>query len=155
MIVPLHENYAASCVEVVRTLPEWFGYPGALDDVAKAAATQRGFVALGAGGETIGFVALQPNYHESLEITYLAVRADHRREGLGRALVKSVRDYALSTGSQSVCLLTLGLSADSEPYRETVAFYEAVGFWRTKEIYLTSWGGAPTLLMVAPAASLG
>jgi GNAT superfamily N-acetyltransferase len=155
MIVLLQESYAESCVEVVRTLPEWFGYPGALEDVGKATASQAGFVALDAGGETVGFVALQPNFHESLEITYLAIRADHRREGLGRALVKSVRDHALSTGSQSVCLLTLGPSADSEPYRATVAFYEAVGFWRTKELHLTNWGGAPTLLMVAPAASLG
>lgn len=155
MIVPLHERYAESCVEVVRTLPEWFSYPGALDDVGKAAASQEGFVALDASNETVGFVAVKANFHECLEITYLAIRADHRREGLGRALVKSVRDHALSAGSQSVCLLTLGLSADSEPYRDTVAFYESVGFWRTKELHLSTWGGAPALLMVAPAASLG
>ena len=155
MIVPLHERYAPSCVEVVRSLPDWFGYPGALEDVGKAASTQSGFVSVDAANEVVGFVAMQPTFHESLEITYLAIRADHRREGLGRSLVRSVRDYALSTGSQSVCLLTLGPSADSAPYRETIAFYESVGFWRTKELLLASWGGAPTLLMVAPAASLG
>ena len=155
MIVPLHERYAESCVEVVRTLPDWFGYPGALDDVGKAVQTQAGFVALDASNETVGFVSVTPNFHECLEITYLAIRADHRREGFGRALVKSVRDHALATGSQSVCLLTLGPSADSTPYRDTVAFYESVGFWRTKELRLSTWGGAPALLMVAPAASLG
>ena len=91
---------------------------------------------------------------ETVEITYLAVRADHRREGVGRALVNAVRDHALAIGAQSICLLTLGPSAASEFYAETIAFYQAIGFWRTKEVYLSAWGGAPTLLMVAPAASI-
>ena len=50
--------------------------------------------------------------------------------------------------------MTLGPSAKSTLQAETISFYRAIGFWRTKEVYLSAWGGAPTLLMVAPVEQL-
>ena len=154
MIAALRAEHAPGCVEVVRSLPEWFGYPGALEDVNAATSSQAGFVVMNDADELVGFVSVKPSYDETLEITYLAVRADHRREGIGRQLVRSVRDLALAQGAQSICLLTLGPSAESPCYAATVAFYRAVGFWRTKEVYLNAWDGAPTLVMVAAVGSL-
>jgi ribosomal protein S18 acetylase RimI-like enzyme len=149
MIVDLASSQFTSCLDVIRSLPEWYGYEGALEDVTKALETQRGFVAL-EGDVVAGFVAMKPCYEETLEITYLAVHADHRRSGLGKSLVGAVADFARQRDFSSVCLLTLGPSSGSTYYAETVRFYEAIGFWRTKELYLSSWGGAPTLVMVAP-----
>ena len=154
MITPLYAKHSAECVEVVRTLPEWFGYPGALRDIKDATSSQPGFVAVDALGATHGFVTVQSNFEETLEITYLAVRADQRRSGHGRALVHAVRDLAIERGAESLCLLTLGPTAESEYYEQTVAFYKAIGFWQTKELYLTAWGGAPTLVMVANVGAI-
>jgi hypothetical protein len=55
-----------------------------------------------------------------------------------------------SLGAATIVLITLGPSSGSEPYGETVAFYRAIGFWRTKEIHNADWGGAPSLVMNAP-----
>jgi ribosomal protein S18 acetylase RimI-like enzyme len=153
MIVALAPSHLAGCLEVIRSLPEWYGYEGAVEDVARALESQAGFVAL-EGSAVAGFVAIEPAYEESLEITYLAVHADHRRRGLGKSLVGAVAEFARQRDVASICLLTLGPSSGSTYYAETVSFYQAIGFWRTKELYLTSWGDAPTLVMVAPVDQL-
>jgi ribosomal protein S18 acetylase RimI-like enzyme len=153
MIDDLAPNHFTQCLDVIRSLPEWYGYEGALEEVAAALETQQGFVAT-EGAVVTGFVAIKPCYDESLEITYLAVHADHRRSGVGRSLVGAVADYARERGVSSVCLLTLGPTSGSAHYAETVRFYQAIGFWRTKELYLSSWGNAPTLVMVAPVEQL-
>lgn len=153
MIVDLASPHLGQCLEVVHSLPEWYGYEGAEEDILKALESQQGFVAL-EGPAVAGFVAIKPAYEESLEITYLAVHADHRRSGLGRSLVQAVAMFARQQHIASICLLTLGPSSGSSHYAETVRFYEAIGFWRTKEVYLSSWSGAPTLVMVAPVDQL-
>jgi ribosomal protein S18 acetylase RimI-like enzyme len=153
MIVALEPAHSEGCLDVIRSLPEWFGYQGAVEAVATALASQRGFVAL-EGSVVAGFVAINPVFDESMEITYLAVHADHRRSGLGRLLVHAVAEFARERDISSVCLLTLGPSSGSTHQTETIGFYRAIGFWRTKELYLRTWGGAPTLLMVAPADQL-
>ena len=89
MVVALAPSHVEGCLDVIRSLPDWFGYDGAVEDVARALQTQQGFVAL-EGAVVAGFVAIEPAYDESLEITYLAVHAGHRRSGLGRALVHAV-----------------------------------------------------------------
>jgi ribosomal protein S18 acetylase RimI-like enzyme len=148
VIVALEPAHVEGCLDVIRSLPEWFGYEGAVEAVARALESQRGFVAL-EGPVVAGFVAIASAFDESLEITYLAVHAGHRRGGLGRSLVRAVAEFARGRDVPSVCLLTLGSSAANPRQDETIGFYRAIGFWRTKEIYLRTWGGAPTLLMVA------
>jgi ribosomal protein S18 acetylase RimI-like enzyme len=153
MIFDLEPAHIEGCLDVIRSLPEWFGYEGAVDAVALALESQEGFVAF-EGSVVAGFVAIAPAFDESLEITYLAVHADHRRSGLGRSLVRAVAALARAREIPSVCLLTLGPSADSADQAETINFYRAIGFWRSKEVFLRTWGGAPTLLMVARSDQL-
>jgi len=149
----LNGRDASSCVEVVASLPEWFGYPGALEDVDNAVQTQRGFVATD-DGLVVAFVTTLGNFAESLEISYLAVHAQHRRSGLGRRLVREVATLCELQDVEFISLLTLGTSAGNLHYEETVAFYRALGFARIKEIHLVEWGGAPSLVMVAPVLHL-
>ncbi len=144
----LRDVDAQDCVEVVRSLPEWFSYPGALDDVASACRTQEGFCAR-LDGRVVGFVAVRPCFEESLEITYLAVHAAFRRKGIGRALVRAVAELCIARSVESICLLTLGPTAGSSFYGETVEFYRALGFWRIRELQNAEWGGAYSLVMVA------
>jgi N-acetylglutamate synthase-like GNAT family acetyltransferase len=152
-ITPLSLEHVAGCLVVAESLPEWFGYPGALQGIEAALRRETGFVVLDEG-EVAAFVSTAPTYRESLEITYLAVHAARRRSGLGHRLIAHVRDAAKAGGFSSVCLLTLGPSASSPFYAQTVAFYQAVGFWRIKELHLSEWNGAPALLMAAPLGNL-
>jgi ribosomal protein S18 acetylase RimI-like enzyme len=153
VIVVLEPAHVEGCLDVIRSVPEWFGYEGAVEAVATALGSQEGFVAL-EGSVVAGFVTIEPAFDESLEITYLAVHADHRRSGFGGLLVHAVAELARARDIPSVCLLTLGPSAGSTHQAETISFYRAIGFWRAKEFYLRTWGGAPTLLMVAPVDNL-
>jgi ribosomal protein S18 acetylase RimI-like enzyme len=133
MIAALEPVHVEGRLDVIRSLPEWFGYEGAVDAVATALGSEEGFVAL-EGSVVAGFVASQPVFEESIEITYLAVHADHRRSGFGRLLVRAVADFARARDVPSVCLLTLGPSAGSADQAETISFYRATGFWRSKEL---------------------
>ena len=152
-IEPLRASDAPGCVEVVRSLPEWFGYPGALDDVGAASRTQEGFCAR-LDGRVIGFVTIRPSYAECLEVTYLAVHATFRRRGLGRALIRAVARLCGERSIDSICLLTLGPTAESPFYNETVEFYRTLGFWRVRELQNAEWGCAYSLVMAAPADQL-
>jgi ribosomal protein S18 acetylase RimI-like enzyme len=154
MIVELDASHALGCVDVVASLPEWFSYEGALEGVEHAARSQTGFVDV-EHGRVDGFVTMVPLFSETAEITYLAVRADRRRTGVGRSLVHAATALAARNGAESICLLTLGPSAGNPAQDATIAFYRAMGFWRTKEVYLSSWGGAPTLLLSAPIDRIG
>ncbi len=129
--------------------------PGGARGIAAALKGEGGFVVL-EGSEVAAFVEHGVlRYEETIEITYLAVHAAHRRRGLGRRLVLAARDAALTAGASGLCLLTLGPSSGSTHYAETVAFYRAIGFSRTKELLLSDWNGAPALLMSAPLERLG
>lgn len=153
-MLPLAPGHLTGCLAVAASLPEWFGYPHALEGIERSLRSERGLVAVEAGA-VAGFVSLAERFEESVEITYLAVLRERRREGLGRLLVAAARDAAAEVGASGLCLLTLGPSAGSAHYAETVAFYRAVGFWRTRECRLAEWGGAPALLMTAPLERLG
>ncbi len=142
-----------ACVGIIRSLPAWFGYAGAEQSVREAAQTQAGFAVVD-GGIVVAFVTTRPCFDESLEITYLAVHADQRRSGHGRLLAGAVARRGIENGFLSVCLLTLGPSSGSSDYAETVDFYRSLGFWRSKEVKLGEWGGAPALIMTAPITVL-
>jgi ribosomal protein S18 acetylase RimI-like enzyme len=142
------------CLEVIRSLPEWFSYPGAIESITDALGRQSGYVAQ-AGEMIAGFVLLDPIFEETLEITYLAVHASQRRSGFGRRLVAAAASHAERIGASQICLLTLGPSAGSPFYEESVAFYRSIGFDRTKEVELSSWSGAPALVMSSPVSRLG
>ncbi len=145
-LAPVGSHLAEACAAVLVTLPEWFGYDGALDAVRREAARGEGFVALD-GDEVVGFVTTARIFDETLEITYLAVRREQRGHGIGRRLVAAVCSSAREQGAVQIVLLTLGPSAGSDHYGETVAFYRSIGFRRTKEIRNVEWGGAPSLVM--------
>ena len=152
-VEPLRASDASDCVDTIRSLPEWFGYPGALDDVVDAVRNQEGFVAR-CDGRVVGFITIRPSFAECLEITYLAVQATFRHKGIGRELILAVGGLCSERGIDSICLLTLGPTAGSGFYQETVEFYRAMGFWRVSELPNVEWGGAHSLVMVAPTARL-
>jgi [ribosomal protein S18]-alanine N-acetyltransferase len=81
----------------------------------------RHFLVAAEGAEVVGFVAGRVLADEA-EILNLAVAATHRREGLGRALVRSLLFTFAAEGVASVFLEV------RESNHAAIAFYERMGF---------------------------
>jgi ribosomal protein S18 acetylase RimI-like enzyme len=75
------------------------------------------------------------------------VHGDHRREGIGTALVEEL--VAASGALRYLTVKTLSARCEYAPYEETRAFYRARGF--TELIELDIWGPEnPATLFVRP-----
>ena len=111
---------------------------------------QDGLVALD-DGAVAAFMTIVRHDPHSAEISWMAVRADCRRQGQGRALVEEAVRGLARDGVQFLCVLTLGPSAverqSHDNYAGTRAFYEAVGFVPLRELALREWN-SPALMLV-------
>lgn len=149
MIRPLAPTDAEACDAVVLTLPYHFGNEGGRAECTHAVRTQGGLVAV-EEGEVVGFLTLQRHDPRSAEITWMAVRADRRRHGIGKRLIeRAARDLARE-GVELLSVLTL---AESEPeeretdnYADTRRFYRALGFVPLRELSLESWDDRAVIL---------
>jgi GNAT superfamily N-acetyltransferase len=121
---------AAACDAIVASLPYHFGDEHGRELCAAAVREQAGLVAA-QGGPPIGFVTWRPWYATAIEITWMAVHADQRRQGIGRALVETlVGEVPPAMGYAVVTTLS---EATPEPgvedgYAGTRAFWQRCGF---------------------------
>jgi GNAT superfamily N-acetyltransferase len=147
---------AEACDAIVSTLPYHFGHEEGRRECAGAIRAQRGFVAED-GGEVVGFLTLESRFDECLEVTWMAVRADRRRQGVGRALLDRVASDAWAEGRQFLLVLTVSPSdgADEIPdgYQATRAFYEANGFILTRD-FPGFWKSDTPVLMLRPLSDM-
>jgi ribosomal protein S18 acetylase RimI-like enzyme len=140
---------AEACDAVVLSLPYHFGHEGGRAECARAVRTQEGLVAV-EEGEVVGFLTLRRHDPRSAEITWMAVRADRRRRGIGRSLIERAVDDLSREGVELLSLLTVAESEpeerDSDNYADTRAFYRAVGFVPLRELALESWDERAVIL---------
>lgn len=150
MIRPLAPADGPGCDAVVLTLPYHFGHEGGKAECARAVRTQPGLVAV-EEGTVVGFLTLQRHDRASAEITWMAVRAERRRHGIGRQLVEhAVADLA-ADGVELLSVLTLAESVKEERatdnYADTRAFYRALGFVPIRELDLEAWDDPAVILV--------
>jgi GNAT superfamily N-acetyltransferase len=150
MIRPLDPSIdAEACDEIVRGLPGWFGDPQGIATCARAVRTEDGLVAV-EDGEVVAFITHQPMTGSNHEITWMAVRADRRGNGIGTALVAELVDR-LPAGTRSLLVKTLS-DRDGDPgpeYSQTRRFYLARGFTPLAELDI--WGPEnPCQLLARP-----
>ena len=150
MIRPLAPADAEACDAIVLTLPYHFGNERGRTECARAVRSQEGLVAVEAG-EVVGFLTLERHDPRSAEITWMAVRADRRRRGIGRRLVERAVDDLSCDGVELLSVLTL---AESEPeeretdnYADTRAFYRRAGFVAVRELALEGWDDRALMLV--------
>ena len=120
------QAYSGPCREIMRGLPEFFT-PKALDDMARDLEKHTLFVA-GEEAYPSGFATARYKNRHTLEITWLAVRRDQRRRGVGAALIKYIADHARDADKHILMLKTLAPIAGYKPYEATHSFYEKFGF---------------------------
>ncbi len=127
---------AALWREVFPDAPPW-NEPEA--DIRRKLAVQRDlfFVAVD-GGEVVGTSLAGYDGHRGW-VYYVAVRPDHRRRGVGAALMRRVEEELAAMGCPK---LNLQVRA---PNRETVAFYEKLGYAVEERVSMGKRlrGGAP------------
>jgi ribosomal protein S18 acetylase RimI-like enzyme len=111
--------------EVARKYGEALRRPDALVAVAET------------GGEVVGMAYAETRTpsrfsdERALELSSVVVRADHRRTGVGRALVREVARFAIERGLPWIELKTFS------PNRDAMDFWENLGF-TTRVVQLTS-----------------
>jgi ribosomal protein S18 acetylase RimI-like enzyme len=137
---------ADTCDAIVRGLPEWFGMQEGIDQAKIAVRTNDGLVATEAD-EVVGFLTWSRPRPVSAEITWMAVRADRRRHGHGRALIDGLVERLAADRTRLLFVKTLSDTEPYAPYAETRRFYQASGFQPALDLDL--WGpDNPALLFV-------
>jgi len=127
---PLTPEDAAACDAIVASLPYHFGDEEGRAMCARAVRSSPGLVA-DADGEVVGFVTWKRWYGSSVEVTWMAVQATRRRQGVGGRLIE---ELARSVAGEARFLVVTTLSeATPEPdepdsYAGTRAFYRSHGF---------------------------
>lgn len=127
---PLAPPDAPACDAIVASLPYHFGDEHGRELCAAAVREQAGLVAT-AGAGPIAFVTWRPWYSAAAEITWMAVRADERRRGVGRLLVDELVQ-ALPAATRYLVVTTLS-ERSPEPgvedgYAGTRRFWQRCGF---------------------------
>lgn len=145
---------APACDAIVASLPYHFGLEEGRVECAAAVRSQPGLVAE-RDGEVIGFMTMQHRFEDAAEITWMAVHADHRRAGVGHALMDRLASDLEAEGRR--LLLVLTVSPNDPPddpghledgYVAARAFYAANGFALARD-FAGYWGDHDTpVLMV-------
>jgi GNAT superfamily N-acetyltransferase len=136
-IRPLASDDAPACDAIIAGLPEWFGNEQGIRDCAAAVRSQAGLVAI-VDDLPSGFLTWEHRDPRVAEITWMAVRADARRSGVGGALLVTLVERLRTEGVGRLDVKTLSDREPYPPYAETRAFYLANGFAKVAELDI--WG---------------
>jgi ribosomal protein S18 acetylase RimI-like enzyme len=148
-IRPLGREDAGACDRIIAGLPYHFAHEQGRRECAAAVRRDRGLVA--EDGEVIGFLTYVYRFDEAAEITWMAVRADRRRQGVGHALIDRLAEQLADDGRRLLLVLTVSPSDPGpEPddgYASTRAFYRSAGFVLGRDLR-HEWDDDTAVLMV-------
>ncbi len=154
---PLTPGDGEACDAIVASLPYHFGDPDGRAACARTVRTSAGLVCE-TGGRVAGFLTWRAWYERTVEITWMAVSAERRRQGVGSALVEELA-RALPPGTRHLIVTTLA-EATPEPgvadgYAGTRRFYAKHGFEPVWEPHGWWSDRNQAVLMFRPAVSAG
>lgn len=89
-------------------------------------------------GTVMGFLTLREHFPEAWDVHCLAVHADYRRRGVGRALQRHVERWLAARGVRFLQVKTIAATCDDPNYAETRKFYLGVGY-TPLEVFPTLW----------------
>jgi ribosomal protein S18 acetylase RimI-like enzyme len=151
---PLALDDAPACDRIVLGLPYHFGQEGGRLDCAEAVRSHDGLVAELAD-DVVGFLTWQRRFEAAAEITWMAVRRDHRGEGIGHALVDALVAQLREERIRLLVVLTVSPNDPDEPdaqdggYEATRAFYRSAGFVTARDLP-REWPGDLAALFARP-----
>jgi ribosomal protein S18 acetylase RimI-like enzyme len=146
---------ANACDGIIESLPYHFAQEQGRRDCAVAVRRESGLVAI-QDDEAVGFLTYVHRFDEAAEITWMAVRADRRRRGIGHALIDRLADEMAAEGRRVLLVLTVSPSdGGPEPddgYGSTRAFYRSTGFVLGRDLR-GEWDTDTAVLMVRALAT--
>jgi ribosomal protein S18 acetylase RimI-like enzyme len=152
---PLAPADADACDRIVASLPYHFGQEQGRRDCAAAVRRESGLVAV-VDDEVVGFLTYVPRFDEAAEVTWMAIRADRRRRGIGHRLIGDLTSRLVADGARILVVLTVSPSDPGpEPedgYGATRAFYRSCGFVLARDLR-NEWDSDTAVVMVKPLAS--
>jgi GNAT superfamily N-acetyltransferase len=125
------------CRRLLGQLPDWFGIPEAVEELADRADGATAVVAI-SGRLEIGLMTLVRHTRYAAEIDVMAVAPEHHRQGVGRSMLDYAERLMARDGVEYLQVKTLADSVDYEPYERTRAFYAACGF-RPLQVFPDLW----------------
>ena len=146
---------ADACDEIVLGLPYHFAIEQGRRDCAAAVRRDPGLVAV-EEGEVVGFLTYVERFDEAAEITWMAVRSERRRQGIGHALIDRLVGQLTAEGKRVLLVLTVspsdpGLEPD-DGYGATRAFYRSAGFVLGRDLR-GEWDTDTAVVMVRALAT--
>jgi ribosomal protein S18 acetylase RimI-like enzyme len=146
----LRPEDADACDRIIAGLPYHFAHEQGRRDCAAAVRRDTGLVAI-EDADVVGFLTYVYRFDEAAEITWMAVRADRRRRGIGHALIDRLSEQLAAEGRRVLLVLTVSPSdPGDEPddgYQSTRAFYRSTGFVLARDLR-GEWDADTAVLMV-------
>jgi len=115
-------------IEIAKALyPRWFNELG-LQEIARDLEAEHVLLALDAG-KAVGFIIYCTDENrKTAELSWIAVRPELHRKGIGRALVNALEEILMQQGFRALEVSTVAPTVEYEPYAATRSFYHSVGF---------------------------
>src|SRR5689334_6411672 len=113
-----HFAKASVCMPILRSLPDWFG----IEEVLIQYSTEIDHLPTWIASITkdiVGFISVKQHFPQSAEIYVMGVLQDVHRNGIGRALIEQVQEWAKQKGIEYLQVKTLGPSDSDERYAKT------------------------------------
>jgi GNAT superfamily N-acetyltransferase len=150
----LRPEDANACDGIIAGLPYHFALEQGRRDCATAVRREDGLVAV-EDAAVVGFLTYVYRFDEAAEITWMAVRADRRRHGIGHVLIDRLSRKLAEEGRRVLLVLTVSpTDPGAEPedgYRSTRAFYRSTGFVLGRDLR-GEWDQDTAVLMVRALA---
>ncbi len=115
------------CEEVLRTLPMWFGIEESLRMYVRDSVRLPGF-AVYVGDAMLGFISLKQHFAQAWEVHCVAVRAESRNRGYGKALMAHAERWLAAQDVRLLQVKTVAATSPSPHYAQTRVFYERLGY---------------------------
>jgi GNAT superfamily N-acetyltransferase len=130
-------SFTGDCERILRSLPEWFGIEESL--LEYVADTKRFPTFVAVEQEPVAFVTVREHFPKSWEVHCVAVHAQRRNAGVGRALHMHVESWLAAQGASVLQVKTLSASHPSPEYAQTREFYAHMGYLPLEE-FKELWG---------------
>jgi GNAT superfamily N-acetyltransferase len=127
----------ATCGQILRLLPAWFGIAAANAHYIDTANTHPGVVA-SVDADDVGITTLEHHSPFAAEIYLMAVKPAFHRHGIGLRMLRRVEERLGADGVEFLQVKTLSPARPDEGYARTRAFWLACGF-RPLEEFPTLW----------------
>lgn len=114
-------NERKQCEAVLRSLPMWFGIEDALQMYADDSVRLPTFAAI-EDMEVKGFISLRQHFRHAWEVHCIAVRADARNKGYGKALSTHAERWLSAQGVTLLQVKTVAATSPSKAYAQTREF---------------------------------